>query len=99
MAISGSRVGFIWIYGIIVLFATGIIELIIIPALNTKLVPALIQSATATLSVDDVTAYTAQVNQVINFMHVMIYFLMFIVLVYMIVSIFKKEEQEIYYQP
>lgn len=99
MAAVGSRVGFIWVYGLIVLFATGIIELIIMPALQGNLVPALLQSANATLSETDVIAYTAQINQTINFMHFMPYCVMLLILVYMILSIFKREEQDVYYQP
>lgn len=95
---AGRKVGFIWIYGLIVLFATGIIELLIMPAIEHKLVPQLIATAERTLSAADVAAYTVQVNNTIGFMHSAMYVVMFVVFVYMILSIFIREENE-YYQP
>jgi hypothetical protein len=95
---AGKKVGFIWIYGLIVLFATGIIELLIMPAIQFKLAPALIDTATRTLPPADVVAFTGQVNSTIGFMHAAMYVVMFVVFVYMILSIFLREENE-YYQP
>ena len=93
-----SRVGFIWIYGLIVLFATGVIEMIIMPAITFKLLPSLIMSANQTLSAADTAAYITQTSDVIRFMHMGIYVVMFVILVYLVLSIFTKEEQE-FYQP
>ena len=62
---AGKKVGFIWIYGLIVLFATGVIELVIMPAVEFKLVPSLIQSATITLPPADVIEFTAKVNSTV----------------------------------
>lgn len=90
--------GFLWVYGILVLFSTGVIELVIMPAIEHKLVPTLILSANQTLSDADVTAFTGQVNQTVGYMHMGIYVLMFVVFVYAILSIFTREEQE-FYQP
>jgi len=95
---AGKKVGFIWIYGLIVLFATGIIELLIMPAIEFKLVPSLIDTATRTLPPADVLAFTQQVNSTLGFMHSAMYVVMFVVFVYMILSIFLREENE-YYQP
>jgi len=93
-----SRVGFIWIFGLIVLFATGVIELIIMPAVQFKLAPALEMSANITLSAQDAADYVGHVNTTINFMHSAMYVVMFVIVVYMLFSIFKREENE-YYQP
>jgi hypothetical protein len=95
---AGSKVGFIWIYGLIVLFATGVIELVIMPAIQFKLVPALIQSANMTLPAQDVVDFTAKTTQTIGFMHASMYVVMFVIFVYMVLTIFKREENE-YYQP
>lgn len=95
---AGRKVGFIWIYGLIVLFAVGIIELLIMPAIEHKLVPSLIDSATITLPPADVAAFTAQVNSTIGFMHTAMYVVMFVIFVYMILSIFIREDNE-FYQP
>lgn len=89
--VQDNRIGFIWLYGLVVLFTLGIIELIILPALENKLVPPLLISANQTLSSVDAAAYAVQVARVITFIDVMVYFMFFSVLVYMIISIFMKE--------
>lgn len=68
------------------------------PAIEFDLVPTLIASANMTLSQSDVIAYTGQLSKTIDFMHAAMYVVMFVVFVYMVLSIFKKEENE-YYQP
>ena len=95
--VGGRKTGFIWIYGLIILFATGVIELVIMPAIEFKLAPSLIQSATI-LSAEDVAAFTGQVASTLKFMHMGIYVVMFVIFVYMVLSIFTREETE-YYQP
>jgi heme/copper-type cytochrome/quinol oxidase subunit 2 len=95
---AGRLTGFIWIYGLIVLFATGVIELVIMPAIQFKLAPTLIQSANITLNSTNVTAFAAQVDQTIGFMHAAMYVVMFVIFVYLIFSVFQREENE-YYQP
>lgn len=95
---AGRNTGFIWIYGIIVLFATGIIELIIMPAVEYKLAPQLLASANQTLPSADAAAYVGQVSSTIGFMHSAMYVVMFVIFIYMMLSIFTKEENE-YYQP
>lgn len=93
---AGSRVGFIWIYVLIVMFAVGIIELLIMPAITFQLVPALEQTANSTLNATDAAAYTIKVQTTINFMHMAMYVVMFVIFVYAVVSVFKREESEIY---
>lgn len=93
---AGKKVGFIWIYGLIVLFATGVIELVIMPAVQFKLVPALKATAVNTLPAVDATAYAAAVDSTLRFMHLSIYVVMFVIFVYMLLSIFMREENEFY---
>jgi hypothetical protein len=93
-----SKVGFIWIYGLIVLFATGIIEMIIMPAVQFQLVPALKATAVNTLPAVDATAYAAAVDHVVSFMHMAMYVVMFVIFIYMLLSIFLREENEMYQQ-
>lgn len=83
-------------YGLIVLFATGVIELVIMPAIEFQLAPALIQSANITLNQTDVIAFTGQVNHTISFMHSAMYVVMFVIFVYLILSLFQREENESY---
>lgn len=93
---AGRKVGFIWIYGIIVLFATGIIELVIMPAIQFKLAPILKATAVNTISAANAADYALKVDSTINFMHYSMYVVMFVIFVYMIVSIFTREENEMY---
>jgi hypothetical protein len=95
---AGKLTGFIWVYGLIVLFATGIIELVIMPALEFNLVPALKASANMTLNATDAADYAVKVNQTVGFMHAAMYVVMFVIFVYLLFSIFQREENE-YYQP
>jgi len=95
---AGKLTGFIWVYGLIVLFATGIIELIVMPAIQFKLVPTLKASANSTLSALDAVAFAGQVDQTIGFMHAAMYVVMFVIFVYLVFSVFQREEQE-FYQP
>ena len=92
----GSRVGFLWVYCIIVFFAIGIIELIILPAVTFQLVPALQLSANNTLSAANALEYGVRVNTTIGYMHLAMYVVMFVVFIYGVVSIFKREENEMY---
>jgi hypothetical protein len=90
---ADNQIGFKWLYALVVLFVLGIIELIILPAIEGKLVPPLLISANQTLNASDVVAYTAQVADVIRFIDITMYTLMFAVTVFMIISIFRKETQ------
>lgn len=90
---SDNQIGFAWLYGLVILFVLGIIELLIIPAIEGKVVPPLLLSANQTLNASDVTAYTAQVADVIRFIDITMYVLMFAVVIFMVIIIFKKEEQ------
>ena len=91
---ADSRVGFLWIYALIVFFATGVIELVVMPAVQYQFVPALETSANVTLSPADAAAFAVKVSTTVNNMHLGIYVLMFVLLVYMLLSIFKREENE-----
>lgn len=96
--IAGRLTGFIWIYGLIVLFATGVIELVIMPAIEFKLAPTLMLTANMTLNATDAADYAAKVTQTIGFMHSAMYVVMFVIFVYLLFSVFQREENE-YYQP
>jgi len=92
---AGSRIGFIWIYVLIVLFGVGIIEMLLMPAIQFKLVPTLQQTANATLTPLDAASFAIKTTTTINFMHYALYAVMLVVFIYAIVSIFKKEDYEL----
>lgn len=93
---SNSKIGFLWIYGLIVFFVTGILELVVMPAVQYQFVPSLKVSANMTLSAVDALAFADKIDKVVNNMHLGIYVLMFVIFVYLILSIFKREETEMY---
>lgn len=99
MAAAGSRVGYIFLYGLIVIFALGIIELVILPVVENRLVPTLEAQANLTLPPTMAAQYVTNVNGVVKYLNYMPYIVMFITVVYMVLSIFKREETETYYQP
>ena len=89
---AAKNIGMIWLYGIVVLFVLGIIELLLLPAIEAKFVPVLITSSNQTLNPADVASFTAQAANVIKFIDIAIYTLMFVVIIYMLVMVFKREE-------
>jgi len=95
---AASRVGFIWIYVLIVLFAVGIMELILMPAIQYQLLPALQQSANMTLPAADAEGFATNTANTIKFMHMAMYMVMLVLFIYAIVSVFKREEND-FYQP
>ena len=94
---SDNRIGFVWLYGLVVMFVLGIIELLILPALESRLIPPMLQSANQTLSSADAAEFATNVSRTLGFMDAAMYLLMAMVVIYMIISIFKKEEYV--YQP
>ena len=95
---AGSKVGFIWLFCLIVFFATGIIELVILPAIEFRLAPTLIASANSTLNATNAADYASKVGTTLSFMHNSMYVIMFVTFVYLLLSIFQREENE-FYQP
>ena len=91
---AGSRIGFIWIYCLIVIFGVSIIELLLMPAIQFQLVPTLQTTANATLSPLDAASFAIKTSTTIGYMHAAMYVVMFVVFIYAVVSIFKKEDYE-----
>jgi hypothetical protein len=89
-----TRVGFIWLYALIVLFAIGVIELVIFPAIENYYVPSLLGVGNSSLSQADYTAYTQQINSTLTIIHIVPYVILFSLTIYMVVAAFKKEPYE-----
>jgi hypothetical protein len=66
------------------------------PAIEFKLLPALSASADITLPPADAAEFLVKAQETIGFMHSAMYVVMFVIFVYMILSVFKREENEIY---
>lgn len=92
----GSKVGFLWVYVLIIMFSVGIIELLIMPAVTFQLAPTLKLTANNTLNASDAADYSLKVDNTIGFMHNAMYVVMFVIFVYAIVSVFKKDDIEVY---
>lgn len=93
---SGRKTGFMWVYGLITLFAVGIIELVIIPAIEFQVVPKLTDTANLTLNSSNYAAYVNSTTTIVNFMHYSLYVVMFVVFIYLVLSVFLREENEVY---
>jgi len=95
---GASRVGFIWIYVIIVAFGIGVIELVLIPAIQFHLIPALQSTANMTLSATDAASFGTKVATTLRYMKMGMYTTMLVLFVYALISVFKREENEFYQQ-
>lgn len=93
---AGTRTGFIWLYGLIVLFSIGVIELVMFPAIENFYVPNLVQVGNNTLSQADFIEYQAQIDSTLLKMHIVPYVVLFSVVVYMFIAGFKKDPYEDY---
>lgn len=93
-----SKIGFIWVYVILTLFCVGVIELVLMPAIEFQLVPVLRTSANQTLSSADAADFAAKTTQTLGFMHIAMYVIFGVLIFYAILSIFQREENE-FYQP
>ena len=91
-----SRVGFIWIYALVVMFATHVIELVIRPVLKSKYLPVLINNANDTLPPAKAAEIVSHMQNIFTVMHYFVYFLIFGLLVYMLLSLFLKEKEQYY---
>jgi hypothetical protein len=80
------------------MFGIGIIELVLIPAIQFQLVPALQMSANMTLNPSDAAGFAGHVAQTLRFMKMAMYTVLVVLFVYAIISVFKREETE-FYQP
>ena len=94
----GKNIGFLWIFCLIVFFGIGVIELVVLPAVQYNLVPVLKLSANTTLSASDQIDFNAKIDQTMNFMKYGMYTVMFVLLVYLVLSLFTREDNE-FYQP
>lgn len=94
---NDSRLGFIWIYGLVVLFATGIIEIVVMPAVEYKMVPQMLIVGNNTLPVAEQLDYSNHILTTVRLMHMVPYVIMLCILIYMIVASFRREQVD-YYQ-
>lgn len=95
---GSTRVGFIWIYVLIVAFGVGIIELILIPSIQFQLMPALQNTANMSLTATDAASFATQTATTLRFMKMGMYSVMLVLFAYALLSVFKREENE-FYQP
>jgi hypothetical protein len=104
--VDSRKTGYVWIYGLAVIFGLTIIALIILPIINSKVAPALL---TAFNQTDNTTGPYGGSNQIDaptmntivdsfaflrNVMKWVLYLVMFGVIVYMFVAIWPRERYE-----
>ena len=94
VSLTERDVGFAWIYTIIFCFLLGISHLLIFPVLNSKIAPAMIGAST--LDVAQKAQYSSQVYQIIFYLRITTYIFFVSAIIYMFLSIFKREQQDYY---
>jgi len=87
--------GFIWIYGLIVSFVVGVIEVLIMPAIDMKVKPALLDTAQSGLSGGMYSIVEAGINSTMLKIRLVGYVVLFGVFVYMLLTTFRREESDI----
>jgi len=89
-----NRTGFIWIYGIVVFFSLGLIELVIMPAITNKVIPAIKTASASTMPAAAAADVASKIDWTWAIIHYTPYLVAFSIFVYLIVSIFLKERNE-----
>lgn len=94
VSLTERDVGFAWVYAIIFAFLLGISHMLIFPVLNSKVAPAMISAST--LPAAEKAQYSSQVYQIIFYLRITTYIFFMSVIIYMFLSIFKREQQDYY---
>lgn len=81
-----------WIFGLVFVFILCIMAVIMIPVVDDMVKPALISAST--LTGPELDLYEFQVNKVMFFMKMTPFILLFVVVVFMILSVVRKESNQ-----
>lgn len=81
-----------WIFGLIFMFILGIMAIIIIPILADQVAPAMI--AASTLTGADLVLYESQVDFIMFAVKTTPFILFFVVLIFLVLSVVRKEKNE-----
>jgi len=81
----------VWLYGLSVLFALGVIILVILPVIFSKLVPELLAGFSG-ITAAQLATITARITMIKYFINIAMYAVMFGVIVYMVMVIWNKEQ-------
>ena len=81
-----------WIFGLIFMFILGIMAIIIIPILADQVAPAMI--AASTLTGADLVLYESQVDFIMFAVKTAPVILFFVVLIFLVLSVVRKEKNE-----
>lgn len=86
--------GFVWIYGLIVAFVVGVIEVLIMPTIDMLVKPAFIDTAESGLSPELFGIVEAGINSTMLKIRLVGYVILFGIFVYLLLTTFKREERE-----
>lgn len=101
MSKKAQSTGFAWVYGLIMLFGLGIMYIVFNQVFVGHLVPIVKEQANSTAIYDldngtTVNEINTNIDKYMDFFHALPFILFFIIVIYMIVSAFKKEREEVY---
>jgi len=101
MSKKAQSTGFAWVYGLIMLFGLGIMYITFNQVFVGHLVPIMKEQANSTAIYDldngtTVAEINTNIDKYMDFFHALPFILFFIVIIYMIVSAFKREPMEGY---
>jgi len=96
----GYSVGFTWIFGLITLFGLGILYIVFNQVFVAHLVPTIkgmVNGTIGSLTPIDVATQAevnAGIDKYMTFFHALPFVLFFVVVIYMLVAAFRKEQQD-----
>lgn len=90
-------VGFTWVYGLVSLFAVGLLYIVFDQVFVGHLVPTIVGQVTANtsqISTDTQVTIVAEISKYMDFWHALPYILFFVIVLYMILAGIVKERSE-----
>ena len=98
---KGQSAGFAWIYGIIMLFALGIMYIVFNQVFTAHLVPIIKEQVNqsydyGSIPIETVTEIYAGIDKYMDFFHALPFILFFIIVIWMVVAAIRKEGDSMY---
>ena len=87
--LSQQDTGFAWVYTLVFVFVLAILHFVLFPAINSYVVPALIDS-----SGGDTTEVADKISRIVMYWRVATYGFFISALLYSLLSIFRRERQD-----
>jgi hypothetical protein len=99
---KGYSIGFTWIFGLVTLFGLGILYIVFTQVFDAHLVPVIKDltdnSTSLGANIDPETSVQIHdsIDKYMAYFHTLPYVLFFVVIIYMFIAAFKKEQESAY---